>query len=606
METLVKIINDPAVVELMAGGVGFLILLFYAKEFYKDKTYELIDPNLGAHADLYDSVYFRAAPPLLLTSKVRYWFWFYVFFFFLLVIWLVFFNIIKTNDIESFGNKIPAYYAAFPQLFSALLISSISTKTPIIGNFLKRFREFAHARASIPSRATAIFDRLKSNEINISELWRKRVANDGENSVKLQFFKERRTMIEAKWASIVYMMTWIEDRSSNAKSSWAKKLSTPDLGFHATKKLIGKTEQKLLPIIEQKTVSSAERDRVESALDFCLSKVSQLVVCLVFSSTVSDSEADKEFRSIGINVAESNRTELDVPVLVGSATILAIIAYGILSLLGLMLVETRVTDDPGSLSWRANALIMATLVLAVPAISAVMLKHVLSVRWSTRSEYGSPNVGMIMLVFPIGFTYGILLFLVIDKMNLLGEEEGGARWPYALLCGGAAMLSAIILERRPFVWEKSELIKRTVIASIIGGCLLGLLSFMAVIMGSRDLQDLNIAYAVKISTAVFFLGAFFGLWLSMSLDYSNSYSSRRSVLRQEIDRYLVGKIGYPIIRNKQYEDVQSFYSQTASEVPHKLKEELLKAGLLEKTDSGEALTELGHEELYLVATTDSK
>ena len=90
MQTLVQILNDPAIVELMAGGLGFLILLFYAKEFYKNKAYELIDPSLGAHTDLYDSVYFRAAPPLLLTSKVRYWFWFYVFFFFLLVIWLVF------------------------------------------------------------------------------------------------------------------------------------------------------------------------------------------------------------------------------------------------------------------------------------------------------------------------------------------------------------------------------------------------------------------------------------------------------------------------------------------------------------------------------------
>jgi hypothetical protein len=163
------------------------------------------------------------------------------------------------------------------------------------------------------------------------------------------------TSTESKWVASVYLLEWIRDRSTNAKSIWARRLADPALGYQNTKALLDDLKSRIASSRLDGARALDGDGRIGTAVDQLHFQAAQLAVCLVFASTFSDSEAEREFRSIGVNVGEAIRTDLNVPVLLGSGTILGVLIDIALTFLGVMLDDVR-ADDPSGLLWRTRAI----------------------------------------------------------------------------------------------------------------------------------------------------------------------------------------------------------------------------------------------------------
>ena len=602
IDTFTQLASDPAFVDLAAGLLSFFILLIYSLDFFKEKQYPLIEPSTELHGAAPDYAVFRPASPILLTSKIRYWIWFLAFFSVILIVWLVLSSIIATAEHGDFGADVPAYYAAFPQLVSVLLITNLSTKIPGLGKWLIEFRAFAHRRAAIPRRAIAIFNKLRDNDFRVSLEWRARIQRLDEPTVSPDDLINLDTSTESKWVASVYLLEWIRDRSTNAKSIWARRLADPALGYLNTKALLDDVKSRIDTGRADGARALDDDGRISPAVDQLHFQAAQLAVCLVFASTFSDSEAEREFRSIGVNVGEAIRTDLNVPVLLGSGTILGVLIYIALTFLGVMLDDVR-NDDPSGLLWRTRAMLMAASLLAVPPVVVVGAKQLLSGRWIARSAFGPMDVGAVMIAFTVGCCYGVAVFITISYMGFLGPEEHFARWPFGLLSGGAAALAALSLERRPFVGTNARFARRALVMALVGVAVLAVLTLAALLMGAMDLRTIGREYLIGLPLMTGAVGLALGAWLSISLDYSKQFSSRRALLRQEIDRYIVARIDYGLIADRRDDDVQAMFRPIAGGLPLTLREELADSGLLTTADGDAVLTQKGLEELFLVATT---
>lgn len=421
--------------------------------------------------------------------------------------------------------------AAYPPLLTALAMPYIHANLPARINIFQWWRDFAHRQAHIPEQARALYGRLRSTPLRLSE---------GDRSDALRFAQEL-----GGGAPDVLTAEDFEHRQRSPYGNWARachflasaqRLCDRDRAYDLAAR---RTELNYQNIREHFAVLAGEiRHHRATGADYqeryledytarFLAQVCQFMVCLIVANEGTERAVRQRLRDLGLMVYHRPRYDLDPSTLLGS-----MILFGggvIMASFILGLTAQQPATDPGG--WPpARTAIASLLVVYLPVAMVFFAKPLLAARWPVRGpfsvrQFPAPHV----YGFLVGCLTGAFGFAVTGGLGML-RGPWTTYLPFVVLSGCAAVLAVHSIDLPARRFRAGRALGRGLLVGGVGAVAFAGLGYFA-LLWSRSLRS-GLADPTADVVPVLILCAAVGALLGLAVSLSSEVMSR---VRADVD-----------------------------------------------------------------------
>ena len=523
------LLNDP--MQLAAWLLGLAIVLPFSWRTFNAEGYYLEPPEDGPERLPGRPGFLPPVLPSYATSKRRFRAWSLLYSASVLLSYVVASAVLSEQLADP--EKIAALrttlngelglwvdlLAAYPPVLTALAMPYIHANLPARINIFQWWRDFAHRQAHIPEQARALYGRLRSTPLRLT---------DGDRSDALRFAREL-----GGGSGDVLTVEDFEHPQRSLYGNWARachflasaqRLCDRERAYDLTAR---RTELNYKNIREHFTVLAGEirhhrttgaeyqQRYLEDYSGRFLAQVCQFMVCLIVANEGTERAVRQRLRDLGLMVFHRPRYDLDPSTLLGSMILFGAGVIMVSFIMGLT-YQPQPADAGG---WPpARTAIASLLVVYAPVAMVFFAKPLLGARWPVRGPFSVRQ-------FPGPHVYGFLLGCVVGAFGFavtggLGMLRGpwATYLPFVVLSGCAAVLAVHCIDLPARRFRAGRAFSRGLLVAGCGALAFAALGYFA-LLWSRSLRTGlpdPTAEVVPVLILCAAVGAILGLAVSLS------------------------------------------------------------------------------------------
>jgi hypothetical protein len=601
---------DNEFINVLAWIIGGVIVVVFSWNFYNQESYYLDNGDKGGDR-LNSSIAFLAPVlPRYASSRIVYIGWFVAFLAFTLSIYLLaaIFLSQPTMDMEQIlldeivenAGLMSILFVAYKQLLAAFIVTGMNNVVPRKFDILTHLRKFAHSQAKIPEEARAVYKRISSADLRLTEDQKKMAIEFiGKDFLAVQDFDARPGTIERNWGTICHLLAETSRLTKDLGSLYSTNLHNPKLRYDS---IMNNLETLKAEIRNRRLHQEMEKDYllVEVVSQF-LKQVTHLVVCLVFLSEPSRKAVFTRWQKIGVSLRIRPKFKVNGSAMFTAVTIFSTAVAVVAFSLGVFLRPSS-QSDVIDVSYALNTAVGTLLVICVPMLIPMFIKWVFSDYWPVRGQFSNDRrTALYLFFFFVGSLAGVFGLYATSLFGFMNESWPNYR-PYVLLSGSASLLMAFCLDRHPKIMRQIEILKRAIPYLFIGTLMFLLLGIIAKVwseqIAAREL-DLSALLAEEIYLFILLaaIGAMVGFVSSYLADHCLKIKSEREEIGLNLSEYFLPVIGFHDFHEMEKQNIDELIETNLAKLPKEFIRYLEEKGVLSNsklTDDGYNLIAAPH------------
>ncbi len=594
---------DNELIDLLAWVIGAVIVMIFSWNFYNQESYFLDHSDKAADGQSFTINFLAPVLPRYASSRSVYLGWFIAFQAFTLSIYFLVAIFLSQptvdiqqkllDDLVDNTGVMSVLFVAYKQLLAAFLVTGMNNVVPRKFDILTLLRKFAHSQAKIPEEARAVYKRISSAELRLSEEQKTCAVNFvGEEWLSKNDFNARPGAIERNWSIICYLLAETVSLTRDFGNLYSINLHNPRLQYDAIKSNF----ETLKLEIQSRRLQPAHSNDVllTERIDQFLKQVTHMVVCLVFLSEASRKDVFARWHKMGVSLRLRPKFKVDTAsmftTVIGFSVAVAVVSFS----LGMVLVPSAKGEeiDP---QYAFNTSIGTFLVICLPMLLPIMLKWILSEYWPVRGQFTSDRQPALYLFFYIvGALSGIFGLYATSLLGFMNEHWSHYR-PYVLLSGGAALMMAFCLDRHPQIMRQKDIFIRAIPFLFYGAVLFLLLGICAKVWSeSIAARQLDISALLSDESYLFFLitaiGAMVGFISSYLADLCLNIKSEKEEIGLNLSEYFLPVVGFHEFDEMNKQQIDELIHANIDSLPEEFLNYLEEKGFL----SNKKLTDVGY------------
>ena len=600
---------DNELIDLLAWVIGAVIVMIFSWNFYNQESYFLDHSDKTADGQSLTINFLAPVLPRYASSRSVYLGWFIAFQSFTLSIYFLaaIFLSQPTVDIQQKlldelaenAGVMSVLFVAYKQLLAAFLVTGMNNVVPRKFDILTLLRKFAHSQAKIPEEARAVYKRISSAELRLSEAQKIRAVDFvGQEWLRLDDFNARPGAIERNWAVICYLLAETDSLTRDFGNQYSINLHNPRLQYDAIK-----TNFETLRLeVQSRRRQPAQSNELLLAerINQFLKQVTHMVVCLVFLSEPSRKDVFTRWHKMGVSLRLRPKFKIDTAsmftTVIGFSVAVAVVSFS----LGMALVPSAEGEEINA-QYAFNTSVGTLLVICLPMLLPIFLKWMLSEYWPVRGQFTSDRQpALYLFFFMIGALSGIFGLYATSLLGFMNEHWSHYR-PYVLLSGGAALLMAFCLDRHPRIMRQKVILIRGIPFLFYGALMFLVLGICAKVWSeSIAARELDITALLASESYLFLLltaiGAMVGFISSYLADICLKIKTEQEEIGLNLSEYFLPVVGFHEFDEMEKPQIDELIHANLDKLPEDFVAYLERKGVL----SNQKITDQGYN---LIAAT---
>jgi hypothetical protein len=595
---------DNQLIDLLAWAIGAIIVVTFSWNFYNQESYYL-DHSENSGDTTASSINFLAPVlPRYASSRMVYFGWFVAFLIFTLSLYVLAAVFLFKPDLgieQKYIDEISRQFGlttillvAYKQLLAAFIVTGLNNVVPRRIDVLTHLRRMAHRQAKIPEEARAVYKRISSADLRLSETQKQKAIDYiGTEYLRVDDFAARPGAIERNWGIICHLLAETASLTRDLGGQYSTNLHNPKLQFDSIRENL---ETLKVEIQNRRKLQAAGNDQLLSErISQFLKQVTHMVVCLVFLSEPSRKDVFARWHKIGVSLRIRPKFRINASsmftTIISFSVGVALVAF----ILGMVLGKPAKGDEVNA-DYAFNTAVGTFLVVCLPMLLPMVIKWLFSDYWPVRGQFTNERKPALYLFFFIaGALAGVFGLYVTSFLGFMNEEWTHYR-PYALLSGGAALLMAFCLDRHPKIIRQKDMLLRAVMSLLFGAVMFLVLGVIAKVWSEEiAARSLELSELLRSEKFLFFLltaiGAMVGFICSYLADLCLKIKSEQEEIGLNLSEYFLPVVGFHEFEEMDKQQIDKLIQSNITQLPDDFVRYLEDKGVL----SNEKLTDNGYD-----------